>query len=144
MILFKPWHVPKIVAPVGDPKRKTQSRRNWKKCRVKKGSLHWAQTKLFDPSSRFAKLLITHDCRHEPLGAISRADAKAEGGYTPKQFLGMYVFITGPTRLETEVHCIEWEVAEVIPGWQRLAECEDHEILGCEVCFFGAKTWKVG
>ena len=72
-MLFKPEHV----APIREG-RKTQTRRLWKRPMVKVGGTYWAETKMYKPESRFARLKVTRLWK-ERLGAISEADAKAEG-----------------------------------------------------------------
>lgn len=113
MMLFKPRHVPMILGMEGSPK-KTQTRRAWAKQRVNAGSLQWAQLKMFDKASRFARLHIKRVWR-ESLGSISPADARAEGGYTKKEFLGVFEHINGPTRLEQPVYVVEFEVVVQCP-----------------------------
>ncbi|WP_292409313.1 MULTISPECIES: hypothetical protein [unclassified Methanoculleus] len=44
MLLFKPYHVEAVILG-----RKTQTRRNWKKPRVKIGSRHLAKTVMLSP-----------------------------------------------------------------------------------------------
>lgn len=119
MVLFKPRHAPLILR-----KLKWQTRRAWKKPRAKVGSLHWAQLKMFDPASRFARLHILKVWQ-EPLGKISRADAKAEGGnldpdgkfepYDKKAFLSVFDYINGPGMYEELVYAIEFEVVVQCP-----------------------------
>lgn len=119
MLLFKPRHALLILR-----KLKWQTRRAWKSQRVKEGSLQWAQLKMFDPASRFARLHIKRVWQ-EPLGKISRADAKAEGGnldrdgkfepYTPKAFLSVFEHINGPTMYEEPVYAVEFEVVVQCP-----------------------------
>lgn len=74
-MLFKPEHVQPILNGT-----KTQTRRAWKLERpmVKAGGTYWCETKMYDASSRFARIRVTRRWR-ERLGDISLADAKAEG-----------------------------------------------------------------
>ena len=82
MILFKAVHVPLILADV-----KTQTRRLWPHgCRAKAGSVHWAQTKMLDPDSRFARLRILRVWQ-ERLGGITQADSWAEGYPNAHEYL---------------------------------------------------------
>lgn len=73
MILFKPEHVQPILTG-----EKTETRRIWKRCRVRVDALHWAQTRMFDPASRFARLRII-DRWEEALEELSLQGARAEG-----------------------------------------------------------------
>lgn len=80
VILFKPYHVPMILAG-----NKTQTRRKWKRPRVKVGNVYQARTALFGKS--FAHLRVKR-IHHEILKDISEADARAEG------YAGRHAFIT--------------------------------------------------
>src|SRR3990167_5399118 len=84
MLLFRDRHVAPILAGT-----KTQTRRLWDKWRANVGSLHWASTHLYRKEARFARLAIV-DRWEERLDEISAADAKAEGGYTPDQYLQLF------------------------------------------------------
>ena len=81
MILFKPEHVAPILAG-----KKTETRRLWKRCRVKVGALHWAQTRMFDNSSRFARLRIG-SVRGDTLGTLTDEAAHAEGYPNIEEYL---------------------------------------------------------
>lgn len=72
MILFKPEHVPMILSG-----RKTQTRRRWKRPRVRVGSIHEAKTG-FKKDDVFARIRIT-GLRQERLGDISDEDVYREG-----------------------------------------------------------------
>src|SRR5690606_38575844 len=71
VILFKPEQVEPIL--VG---RKTQTRRTWKRPRVKVGSVHQAKTTYHDKP--FARIKIT-GLRRQRLGDISTEDVHREG-----------------------------------------------------------------
>ena len=71
MILFKPEHVPMILAG-----RKTQTRRTWDKPRVKVGRIYQCRTSYY--GKPFARVRVT-ELRRERLGDISDADVYAEG-----------------------------------------------------------------
>lgn len=76
MILFKPEHVPLILDG-----RKTQTRRLWKKPRVRVGAVHQCFTKppwMQEKAEPFARVRIT-GLRWEELACISAEDALREG-----------------------------------------------------------------
>ena len=108
MILFKIEHVPMILSG-----EKTQTRRIWKRCRAKVGGLHWAQTRLFDPASRFARLEIL-GVSTEPLGFISEEDAFAEGYASPLGFLEAFERINGRVARSTVVHVVQFKLLEAL------------------------------
>ena len=87
MLLFKEAH--KVLILDG---RKTQTRRMWKRRRTLPGSLHYAQTRMLDSSSRFAVLRIGRGCQ-ERLWDISAADADAEGYPTQTAYLEAFARI---------------------------------------------------
>lgn len=109
-LLFKPEHVPMILDG-----RKTQTRRLWPKgCRAKIGSVHWAQTRMLDTSSRFARLRILRVWQ-ERLGGISPADARAEGYRSSHDYLMAFhrinrVPLVAERRVEIE-NTLIWAVA---------------------------------
>lgn len=105
-LLFKPKHVPMILSGT-----KTQTRRLWKRPRVKVGGTYWASTKLFDQNARFARLRVVRLWR-EPLGAISEADARAEGYLSPEDYLFAFDSINGHVPTDTVVDCVEFEVVD--------------------------------
>lgn len=72
-MLFKPEHVEPILSG-----RKTQTRRIWKRRMVKSGGVYWAQTKLFDKESRFARIWCC-SVHEERLSDITEQDAIEEG-----------------------------------------------------------------
>ena len=79
MMLFKPYHVPLVLAGL-----KTQTRRCWKTQRVTVGSLQKAKTQMLS-KDYFAvlKILVVYKQR---LGDMTEKDAWAEGGYTLEQY----------------------------------------------------------
>jgi hypothetical protein len=103
VLLFKPEHVAPILNGT-----KTQTRRVWKKPRVRIGSIHKAKTELFS-NEHFALLRIT-GLRKERLGDISEEDARAEGGYTIEEFRKVWERINGRWDPEQEVWVVEFEV----------------------------------
>jgi hypothetical protein len=102
MILFKPEHVPMILDGT-----KTQTRRKGKR-RWKVGSIHQAKTN-FKKDSTFAHLLVLA-VGEEPLGAITEADAKAEGYNSIAEYQEVFVKIYGQWAPEEMVHVIDFEV----------------------------------
>lgn len=87
MILFKHEHVPMILAGT-----KTQTRRTGK-LRWEVGAIRQAKTS-YNKDSEFAKLQIK-SIRQEPLGAISEADAIAEGYSSIKEYKVVFERIYG-------------------------------------------------
>lgn len=79
MILFKPEHV----APILEG-RKTQTRRMWKRCRVKVGGVHQCLTRLFGAPFAIVRILAV---RQEGLEAISDEDVRREGYETRGAYL---------------------------------------------------------
>ena len=72
MLLFKEVHVDLIMSG-----KKWQTRRLWKKRRVKLGATHKAKTKMLS-TDYFAKLKILR-CYRQRLGDMTQADVIAEG-----------------------------------------------------------------
>lgn len=110
-LLFKPHHVPLILSG-----RKTQTRRLWKKNRVKVGGEYWASTKLFDKSARFARLRVKRVWR-EYVNAISVEDAYAEGYDSQLEFWHAFQSINfgRSVQLNPIVTAIEFEVIVARP-----------------------------
>ncbi len=116
-MLFKPQHVEPILNGT-----KTQTRRLWKKPMVKVGGLYWAQTQLFKPESRFARLRVTR-LWQERLGDISEADARAEGYENSlKYFIAFREINHVKSVVEwvnmrlSLVYCVEFELLETLGG----------------------------
>lgn len=89
MILFKPEHVEPILSG-----RKTQTRRFWKTCRVKIGSVHQARTNMpwQDPSGLFAYIHML-DAEQQELAEMSQADVYAEGYDSLAEYMTALDFI---------------------------------------------------
>jgi hypothetical protein len=102
-LLFKPEHVQPILNGI-----KTQTRRVWKKPRVKVGGIYKAKTKLF--SKDYFTMLKVTGLRKERLGDISEEDAWAEGGYTVEEFRKVWERINGRWDPEQEIWVVEFEV----------------------------------
>jgi len=90
MLLFKPEHVDPIRS-----RRKTQTRRSWRRPRVRVGSIHQCRTRMLDASSTFAHIRILWVWR-ERLLDISEADAHAEGYLSREAYWTAFVRINGP------------------------------------------------
>jgi len=103
VLLFKPEHVEPILRGI-----KTQTRRTWKKPRVKVGGIYKAKTKLF--SKEYFALIKVTGLRKERLGDITPEDAQAEGGYTVEEFKKVWQRIIGEWDPEQEVWVVEFEV----------------------------------
>lgn len=104
MLLFKPQHREPILEG-----RKTQTRRLWKRPRVRVGAEHWATTQLFDSNAHFARVRIVA-LRQELLGEITTRDAKAEGYASINRFLDAFFEINGSHGTRTLVWVVEFEV----------------------------------
>lgn len=79
MILFKPEHAELILEG-----RKTQTRRFWKACRIKLGSVHQCYTRpafARPPGKPFATIEIV-SIRRQAVFDMTLEDLQAEGGYT--------------------------------------------------------------
>lgn len=83
MLLFKPYHVEPILKGI-----KTETRRIWKKQRVKKGSIHKAKIKML--SKEYFALLHIDNINTEHLFDITEEGAWKEGGYTRDEFLKIW------------------------------------------------------
>ena len=102
-LLFKPEHVEPILRD-----EKTQTRRAWKKCRVKVGNIQKAKLKLF--SKDYFALLKIVGVRQEKLGNISEIDAKAEGGYTPETYRQKWTEINGDWNPDQVVYVVDFQL----------------------------------
>lgn len=110
-MLFKPEHVAPILADT-----KTQTRRLWTRPMVKVGGLYWAQTKMYDSTSRFARLRVLRRWQ-EHLMDISEADARAEGYPSRPEYIAAFDRInkTKDPHADPLVWCVEFERVEVAP-----------------------------
>ena len=79
MFLFQKNHVKQIMLGT-----KTQTRRNHKKWRANVGAIHQVRTELFGKPHCHIRITAR---RKERLGDIDHADAHAEGGYTPDEYI---------------------------------------------------------
>lgn len=105
MILFRQEHV----QPILDG-RKTQTRRVWKRPRVRVGSIHQARTNMpWRGGEPFARIRIT-GLRQERLGEISFADARREGYETIFAFKQTWIAIHGVWYAEQLVWVVDFEV----------------------------------
>jgi len=104
-LLFKPYHIEPILTG-----KKTQTRRVWKKPRVKVGNIYRAKTHLFS-KNYFALLRIT-GLRKEKLGDMTEEDAIAEGAKSLTHFREIWQDIHGSWNPEQEVWVVEFEVVE--------------------------------
>ena len=114
MILFKPEHVEPIIDGT-----KTETRRIWKRCRVRVGSEHLACTRPMwckPPGKPFARLLILAH-REELLGAIDEAGAIAEAYPDVATYLSAFLRInrindTAGLFLNENVHVVKFRCLE--------------------------------
>jgi len=141
MILFKPYHAKLILEG-----KKTQTRRLWRKPRVKVGNIYKAKTNLYS-KQHFALLKIT-GLRKEKLGEISPEDVKKEGYATLGDFIQAWKQIHGFWGPELEVYVIDFEVIEPFHKllkdfpqgkWLDAADgCDD-----CDCCPIGKKISQI-
>jgi len=87
VILFRPEHVGLIL-----DKRKTETRRLWKVCRVRVGRIYQARTELF--GKPFAYIRVD-GIWQEQLGRISKESVMAEGYDSLEAFKEIWVKING-------------------------------------------------
>lgn len=102
MILFQKEHIKPILEG-----KKTQTRRLWKKPRVKVGSIHKAKVRLFDKKC-FAKLRILDIWRHN-LWFMSLKEVRAEGYDSREEFYDAFCKINKIER-DIEKGIIVWAV----------------------------------
>lgn len=105
MFIVQAEHVPLI-----QDGNKTQTRRKRPKGpRANIDSIHQIKTSLFGRPECLVKVTRIWQ---EPLDAISKDDAKAEGGYTPETYIAKMVEIYGAKGLNAndDVWCYEWEL----------------------------------
>lgn len=88
MILFKHFHIFPILIGL-----KTQTRRTWKKARVKIGSTQQAKTEMLS-KSYFARLRVLA-IYQQRLGDMTDQDAWEEGGYTLEEYKKKFKEIYG-------------------------------------------------
>jgi len=107
VILFKPCHVAPILARV-----KTQTRRLHIPFRWRVGAVHGCFTDMRRGARPFARVRILRRWS-EPLGAISEADARAEGYGSREDYLRAFEEMNrkaGAVDLGREVSCYEFEL----------------------------------
>jgi hypothetical protein len=111
MLLFKPYHVFPIISE--DPKiQKTETRRIWKKCRVKIGAIHQCRLSYYDAPG-FASVEIT-DVYEQPLGEMTEEATIREGGYTLPEYKKIWEIIGNrPWNPMEEVFVVEIQIAKV-------------------------------
>lgn len=105
MLLFKPEHVMPILDGV-----KTETRRVWKKARVRVGSVQQAKTELFGAPFALLKILDVH---REAFQCLTEEDARAEGGYTREGFIRKFFQINPKLRALTDDGKIPFNVLVV-------------------------------
>ncbi len=104
MLLFKPEHVLPILAG-----RKVHTRRQWKKCRVRIGSIQKCKLKMLSRDF-FASVLILNTYE-EPLGYMTEYDAHKEGYNSLKEYQEEYVKIYGSWDPSRVVWVVVFELA---------------------------------
>ena len=107
MLLFKKDLVPLIIE-----KRKWQTRRVWKRRRVRPGSMQKAKTQMLS-SDWFAVLPITRVWRQR-LGNITEAEAHAEGFSSLAEFKEYWTRLHGKFDPDLEVFAVEWDTSRMV------------------------------
>lgn len=109
--------------------RKTQTRRLWKKGRVKVGMIHQCYTRpawlKVDPGTPFARVQILA-VRQEQLGAITPEDALREGYQTREDYFEAFARINyrGPSAGPVIVRSFYEQLVWVV-DFQRVAQAEN-------------------
>jgi hypothetical protein len=104
MLLFRPEHIAPILAGT-----KTETRRIWKKQRVKVRSIQLAKTKMLS-TEYFARLKIRY-VKKQRLGAITMAEVQREGYSRKDEYLQKVCEINKiPYDPELEVFVVGFEV----------------------------------
>ena len=105
MLLFKPFHIGSIRSG-----QKTATRRRWKPCRVKVGSVQRCKTVLFKKGC-FARVRIRRTYQ-QPLNEMRHEDYRKEGGCTKQSFIEAWKNINGSYDPLEVVWVIEFEKLE--------------------------------
>ena len=105
MVLFRPKHEKPIRSGL-----KTETRRRWKRCRVKVGSIHRCKTKMLS-RRYFAKVRVLNTYR-QALHEMRAANYRAEGGYTKASFIEAWKSINGSYDPLEVVWVVEFEKVE--------------------------------
>lgn len=103
MLLFKPEHVKPIQDGI-----KTATRRQWKKCRVKVGSVHLCKTKMLS-KDYFAKVRIVKTYKQK-LKHMVMEDYLAEGGYIKEEYINKWREINGTYDKDEIVWVVKFEL----------------------------------
>jgi hypothetical protein len=107
MLLFKKDLVPLIIE-----KRKCQTRRVWKRRRIRPGSMQKAKTQMLS-SDWFAVLPITRVWRQR-LGNITEHEANAEGFSSLVEFKDYWTRLHGNFDPDLEVFAVEWDTSRMV------------------------------
>lgn len=107
MFLFQKNHVKQIMLGT-----KTQTRRNHKKWRANIGTIHQVRTELFGKPHCHIRIL---DRWEQRLGDITNADAHAEGGYTPDEYInGLIDMHKGKINIDSILKVYEFELVKEV------------------------------
>ena len=111
MFLFQKNHVKQIMLGT-----KTQTRRNHRHWRANVGSIHQVRTELFGKPHCHIRILSRWK---ERLGDIDHADAHAEGGYSPHEYMDGLI----------EMHKGALDIDSILKVYA-------FEVVKCQVCGF--------
>ena len=103
MILFRDYHIKPILRG-----RKTQTRRIWKRQRVKVGAVHKVKTVMLSKDYH-CKIKIL-DVHQERLGDISADDVYAEGYSSIDEYVDAWIDINGSFDPDQLVYVVTFEV----------------------------------
>ena len=105
MFLFQKNHIDQI-----QKETKTQTRRNHKRARARVGAIHQCRTELFGKPHCHIRMTRVWT---ERLGAISYADAQAEGGYHQEEYInGLIEMHKGKLTRSSLLWCYEFELVK--------------------------------
>ena len=90
--------------------KKTQTRRIWKRIKVKKGGIYKIRRHIF--SKKHYGLIQVTNIRKEKLGDITEEDAKKEGCSSVAEFKKVWKEIYGKWNPEQEVYVIEFKLLD--------------------------------
>jgi hypothetical protein len=105
MFLFQENHVKQIMLGT-----KTQTRRNTRHWRANIGAVHQVRTEMFGKPHCHIKIIARWK---ERLGDIDNADAHAEGGYNPDEYIdGLIGMHRGAVDIETILKVYQFELVK--------------------------------
>ena len=146
-ILFKSKHVPMLLS---NPPSKTQTRRSWKRPKVRVSRTYWLSTTMITRDGRFGKALVKRGW-WEMLGEISTSDAVDEGYGSQAAYIAAFAEISKKKEEAVaieKVYCLDLEMVAVVAGKKWCGSCgrqyaKAAEVSSCDGCgraFFAVDT----